>query len=320
MGSWTQSPIGLQCPNCRVGLVPVLVPEGTPRLPRTAVLQAGEGARTPGERSDQGGQEGDGPSVRDGDPSVAAQMGRDTDGWSCPECRAVAELTRGGVRLDFSRFLVASETPQVRKVGLAYRFYSQAYAPLALLNMLAVWRAGLGRLVDHYVAALKGGAGPILDVAIGDGSLTRITLRKGRLAPDLIGLDLSPQMLSKAELTLGGATSFRSVLADARRLPFPDGSFRRACCFGGFHVIAHHEEALGEIARVLAPGGEFHASILLEPRGRLPRWLARFYVEQGFLSSTFSREGFLAGFVAAGFSPNQVIDNGSMLLVSARRT
>ncbi|NLI77269.1 MAG: class I SAM-dependent methyltransferase [Candidatus Riflebacteria bacterium] len=259
----------------------------------------------------------------------------------CPGCRQAMRIGPDGRHLDFSAFLAASETAAVRKVGLAYRFYALAYAPLALLNMLTVWRAGLGTLVRHYARALGGGegnhggscpcpvlagtpapvsdTGPILDVAIGDGALTALTLRVGRIDPEIVGLDISADMLGRARRTLGGNPRFRSVLADARRLPFAGGTFRRVCCYGGLHVMAHPEEALAAMAAVLAPGGRFFASILLRPGGRFPAHLARRYVELGFLSSTFDEEEILELVRQAGLQPLEVVHNGRMLLLEAVR-
>ncbi len=318
------APLAPVCPNCRVALV--------------------DGAAGPGDAPGAAG------------PAAV-----------CPRCGLGLRLEPDSRHLDFSAFLAASETAAVRKVGLAYRFYSLAYAPLALLNMLTVWRASLGQLVRHYARALggagggghvagdggvgaggggpgEGGAaknrlpagsrgwsaiapnpgrvdrpGPVLDVAIGDGALTALTLRVGRVDPEIIGLDISASMLGRARRTLGGNPRFRSVLADARRPPFAGGAFRRVCCYGGLHVMAHPAEALAAMAGVLARGGRFFASILLGPGGRFPAHLARRYVELGFLSSTFAEGGILELVRQAGFRPVEVIRNGRMLLLEAVR-
>ncbi len=210
-------------------------------------------------------------------------------------------------------------------MGLAYRYYAMAYAPLALLNMLTVWRAALGPLVRHYrralawpgggdfahqaVAAIPGGPtranadAPMLDVAIGDGALTALALRVGRLQPRLVGLDISPEMLAGAVGHLGENARFLAVRAYARLLPFSDGAFGRVCCFGSLHVIACPEEAMRQMARVLRSGGRFFASILLRPCGRWRLALARRYVELGLLSTLFKRREVLHALQGAGLVP-----------------
>ncbi|MBI3038436.1 methyltransferase domain-containing protein [bacterium] len=108
------------------------------------------------------------------------------------------------------------------------------------------------------------------------------------------------------------------MLADARAIPFCKESFSTILCFGGLHVIAHPEEALASIARVLTPNGVLHASVLLKPRGKVSRKLAERYVDLGFLSTIFKFNDIINLVREAGFKVTQTIRNGDMLLLSAR--
>jgi SAM-dependent methyltransferase len=97
------------------------------------------------------------------------------------------------------------------------------------------------RLVYAYLArplarALAGVAGPVLDVASGSGAL-------GRLLPAAVALDLSAAQLRHNPL---GAR----VLADAERLPFPDGAFAAAGCAFGVNHFPDPAVAVAEMARV----------------------------------------------------------------------
>ena len=70
-------------------------------------------------------------------------------------------------------------------------------------------------------------------------------------------------------------------MADATRLPFPDGEFDLVASFNMLHHIAEWRAALSEIHRVLRPGGHY---ILVDMA--FARWLA------GLLGSLLKNHGF----------------------------
>jgi SAM-dependent methyltransferase len=87
---------------------------------------------------------------------------------------------------------------------------------------------------------------------------------------EVIGIDVSPALV---RLCAGrGLPNVRLLVMDAHRLEFPDESFDAAFCVS----VLHHldvEAALGEVSRVLKPGGIFLASEpnLLNPLAALER-------------------------------------------------
>lgn len=90
-----------------------------------------------------------------------------------------------------------------------------------------------------------------LDLGTGPGTIA------GVLAPHVggvVGTDVSPEMLDLFETRTPGG---RSVLADAHRLPFHEGSFTLATCGSVFHHLEDPASAVDEVARVLRPGGRF---------------------------------------------------------------
>lgn len=97
------------------------------------------------------------------------------------------------------------------------------------------------------------GTGLALDVGIGTGYVTRSVLGGQRTV--CVDLQLANLAHYRSRTAVpGGPTSF-FVVADATRLPFRSGVFERALLG---EVLEHLEDdaaAVGELARVLAPGG-----------------------------------------------------------------
>ena len=95
-------------------------------------------------------------------------------------------------------------------------------------------------------------AGEVLEVAIGTG-------RNLPHYPDgirLTGVDWSASMLAIAReraASLGRQADLRR--GDAQALDFPDGSFDTVLCALGLCAIPDDRRAVGEMARVLRPGG-----------------------------------------------------------------
>jgi SAM-dependent methyltransferase len=85
----------------------------------------------------------------------------------------------------------------------------------------------------------------------------------GRLADlytgydEIILLDYSRTMLRQAEEQWGHDPRFRFVAADIYHLPFMSGVISTATMIRVIHHIADVPDALGEINRVIAPGGTF---------------------------------------------------------------
>jgi len=95
-----------------------------------------------------------------------------------------------------------------------------------------------------------------LDLACGTGELLR------RIAEDvpgaaLTGVDLAPNMVERARHKLADVPNTRIERADAHELPFADDTFDVVACANTFHYFTHPSAVLGEVHRVLRPGGRF---------------------------------------------------------------
>lgn len=73
---------------------------------------------------------------------------------------------------------------------------------------------------------------------------------------DVIGVDLSPDMLAKAHRRLlGFAPRVRLVEAPAEHLPVESGSIDLLVCANALHLVPEPGQALREFSRVLSAGG-----------------------------------------------------------------
>lgn len=94
----------------------------------------------------------------------------------------------------------------------------------------------------------------ILDVGSGAGQIIRHLLDTAHPEAEIVGFDLSAEMLRRARERLGSARpSF--VAADMMQMPFRDGSFDCITCGYVLEHIPDPLPGLSEFARVLRPGG-----------------------------------------------------------------
>ena len=96
-----------------------------------------------------------------------------------------------------------------------------------------------------------GGARRVLDVGTGEGQVARLA---ASLGARVTGIDPSRAQLAAARSRGGGPTYLQG---EAARLPFPPAAFDAAVACLVFEPIDDAEAAIGEVARVLAPGGRF---------------------------------------------------------------
>ena len=150
--------------------------------------------------------------------------------------------------------------------------------------------------VAEFVDVAPGAA--VLDVATGTGLVLRALTAQGGVRPlRTAGVDVSPGMVEVARRHLPDATL---VVADARRLPFPDASFDlvTACETVYFWEPAR---AFAEIARVLRPGGTFAVFLEASDPERARIW------SDALPAMHVRTAGELSGLLAAaGFEPPAV--------------
>jgi ubiquinone/menaquinone biosynthesis C-methylase UbiE len=114
-------------------------------------------------------------------------------------------------------------------------------------------------LAPHLVDAAEVTAGDrVLDVACGTGIVARTAAERTGPVGRVIGLDLNEAMLTVARRVRPDLDWRRG---DAASLPFPDDSFDVALCQSGLMFLPDPAVAVGEMARVVRPGGRVAAQV-----------------------------------------------------------
>ena len=117
-----------------------------------------------------------------------------------------------------------------------------------------------GLKLRYLLSDLSDVRGKVLDVGCGAGSVAKAVKRE---RPDLqvFGCDMSQLALSVA---VSSAEGVDFKLATAERLPFADGELDFVWIFDVLEHVDDPVKVLGEVARVLRPGGGFHIVLPLE--------------------------------------------------------
>ena len=98
--------------------------------------------------------------------------------------------------------------------------------------------------------------GKVLEIGTGKG---RFLIRLARHVKTVTSVDVSAEEQRCARLNAryaGVEKRIRFVLQDAGRLPWEAGTFDAAVSMNAMHHIAHFKRVLGEMVRVVRPGGK----------------------------------------------------------------
>jgi ubiquinone/menaquinone biosynthesis C-methylase UbiE len=163
--------------------------------------------------------------------------------------------------------------------------YDEPGNPLITLEEPAVWS-----LIDALPP------GPALDAACGTGRHARHLVELGY---EVVGIDLTPEMLDHARRAVPKAMFVEGDLTD---LPADDGRFTLVVCGLALAHVRDLDAAVGELARVMRPGGRCVISVL-HPFQAVLGWHAPFEDEGGarhfVREHTHTHADYLAAFRAA---------------------
>ena len=108
----------------------------------------------------------------------------------------------------------------------------------------------------------------VLEIGFGGGALLAKLLE--RTDGDVIGVDLSLEMVERARRRFRGETRLRLVNGSVQALPLANHSVDKACSVNNVYFWPDPADALSELARVLKPGGRL--SLCFEPPSELKKW------------------------------------------------
>ncbi len=129
---------------------------------------------------------------------------------------------------------------------------------------LAPWRDHCRTLAEHLPAETR----RVLDIGTGPG-VSAFALAGALPRAHVIGMDFASRMIRRAARHRErlGARNVSLVQADALCLPLRDASLDAVTAHSFLYLVPRKEAVLGEVARVLRPGGR---AVLLEPRAEAP--------------------------------------------------
>ena len=145
------------------------------------------------------------------------------------------------------------------RIAFRYDFLNR----LLSVGLDQVWRKNtLNKLQNAPV-------GLLLDVATGTGDLAIAAYQKG-YAKEVTGIDISQKMLDKAH-EKSGKKQLKDHLnflhGDAENLPFSDNTFDAITVAFGVRNFENLEKGIGEMWRVLKPGGQLLVLEFSKPGG-----------------------------------------------------
>jgi SAM-dependent methyltransferase len=160
----------------------------------------------------------------------------------------------------------ASELSNTGQAPIHDRYLTETRAFFAC--RAATWDAKFGDDLPAYCAAVAEAGirrgGVVIDIGCGTGRALPPLREAVGPAGTVIALDVTPEMLDAA----GPAARLAAaavVIADARVLPFADGSADAIFAAGLVNHLPDTEAGLRELARVTSPGGLL---VLFHPSGR----------------------------------------------------
>ena len=90
-----------------------------------------------------------------------------------------------------------------------------------------------------------------------------------------VGVDINSGSVAMAKERIDNGSDL--IIADGRQLPFSDGSFEFVHASGALHHMSNYKRGIGEIARVMSPGGMVYIKEVVSdnPLYRIVRRLKR---------------------------------------------
>jgi ubiquinone/menaquinone biosynthesis C-methylase UbiE len=202
---------------------------------------------------------------------------------------------------------MVATTNSTQQASCCSTFYEQDWVRILAED---VFHPGGAELSQRTIAGMELRSGArLLDLGCGVGNTARNLPAELRLT--VTGIDFSRSNLQRAVAESGNrAASF--VQADAHRLPFADNSFDGALCECVMSLLLDKPAVLGEIHRILKPGGRLGITDM-SVTGDLADDFAATVAPWTCLADALDRDSYVALFESAGFEVMAVADESNAL-------
>src|ERR1700712_862248 len=168
--------------------------------------------------------------------------------------------------------------------------------------------ASLGCGNPLAVADIRGGE-TVLDLGSGGGIDVLLSARRVGPTGFAYGLDMTDEMLglARANAAKAGAGNVEFVKGQIEQIPLPDGSIDVVISNCVINLSTDKSAVIGEMFRVLTPGGRLGISDVVAEDHLSPAERAERGSHVGCIAGAFSRTEYLDGLTAAGFTDPEVV-------------
>lgn len=205
------------------------------------------------------------------------------------------------------------------------------------LTSRLVWGTSVAEQARFAAAVIHGATGPVLEVPVGTGLVTRKALRRAsrrtsqrsarrsagvRPAPAtdpplLVAVDLSAAVLRRARSRLGDQAVY--VRADVAHLPFRAAAFHAVHSGNGFHLFPDPAAAATELTRTARPGSPVAITTWTDQGRWLARRVQRLLARVDAVNRPRSVSDHTRVFAEAGLTEQSAQLGGTVLRWSGRR-
>lgn len=201
------------------------------------------------------------------------------------------------------------------------RFLARQFArPTGLLGRLwiAPWLDRISRAMNRLALDQLAPAADerILEVGFGGGALLRGLLASTRA--EVYGADLSAVAVARARRRFRREADRLTLFeASVERLPLPDGAVDAAVSVNSLYFWPDLDAALGELARVVRPGGRL--LLCFEPPEELRKWPGHVHGFRAWSAEALAARAAVIGFARIGLAEGRGRKPDRFLCLSLRR-
>ncbi|MBU1126504.1 MAG: arsenite methyltransferase [Patescibacteria group bacterium] len=170
------------------------------------------------------------------------------------------------------------------------------------IDELAESNLGLGCGNPTAIADIKEGD-VVLDLGCGAGFDVFLAQRKVGTTGRVIGIDMTPEMLAKAEINAGKlqVENVEFILGDIESLPLADNSIDIVISNCVINLAPDKTKVFGEINRVLVPGGRVFLSDIVLLEELTPQQQTDEKLLTGCVAGALQKKEYLKSLSEAGF-------------------